>query len=224
MTKLMIVDDHPLYREGVASVLAHCLPQAQVFAAATAEAGLALLAAHPDIELALIDIGMPGSDGFAALALYGKTFPGVARVLISGRCLDADMLERAMRAGASGFIPKTLSVVEMVAAIEDILAGGIYVPDLARHQLDISATESAEDHPPLPCAPISAGAAESLSIRQIEVLHLIGQGRANKEIARALDIAERTVKAHATRIFEALGAENRTQAVLAAQKLGLLPA
>ena len=223
MTKLMIVDDHPLYREGVASVLAHCLPRTQVFAAATAEDGLALLAAHPDIELALIDLGLPGSDGFAALGLYGKTYPGVARVLISGRCLDADMLERAMRAGASGFIPKTLSVVEMVAAIEDILAGGIYVPDLARHQLDISATES-EDHPPLPCTPISAGTAESLSIRQIEVLHLIGQGRANKEIARALDIAERTVKAHATRIFEALGAENRTQAVLAAQKLGLLPA
>ena len=224
MARILIVDDHPLYREGVIGALTRRLPSTEVIGAATVKDGETLLAARDNIDLVLIDVHLPQVGGFEALALYGRRFPGVARVLISGQALEEPMLEQAMRGGASGFIPKALSVGQMVDAICTILGGGIFVPRLG------AADPIVEGEPArAPAAPGSGllaadgeSAAQAISVRQLEVLALIGEGRSNKEIARALDIAERTVKAHATRLFEVLGAANRTQAVLAGQRLGLL--
>jgi two-component system, NarL family, nitrate/nitrite response regulator NarL len=209
MTKILIVDDHPLYREGVSATLTRRIPNAEVLGAATVSEGLLVMRANPGLDLVLIDVHLPDLDGFAALDLYGREHPAVARVLVSGQSLDAFELQRVMQAGASGFIPKTLFMPA---------PSGYAAPMSATKILD---TTSVVDNGSTTRANLERVTLE-MSLRQLEVLTLLGQGRSNKDIARRLDIAERTVKAHATRVFELLDVANRTQAVLAAQKLGLL--
>ena len=205
---ILIVDDHPLYREGMVSALRAQMADVAVLGADSAEEGLQLLLHNPDIELVLIDVRLPGMDGFAALRDYGARFPSVSCMLVSG-AEEPDTVQRAFDAGASGFIPKSLSVGEVTAAIRRVLDGGVYVPDSA----------SAAPKP----KPASADAAiNHLTLRQLEVLRLLGEACTNKEIARTLDITERTAKAHVAAIFESLEADNRTQAVLTAQRLGFL--
>jgi DNA-binding NarL/FixJ family response regulator len=111
---------------------------------------------------------------------------------------------RAVASGASGFIPKSFTADEMIAAIRQVLAGDVFVPATA------DLTQSPDSH--------------GLTLRQLEVITMLGRGFSNKEIARALDVAERTVKAHVSAVFEALNVRNRTQAVLVAQRRGYLPA
>ena len=203
MQKILIVDDHPLYREGMVSVLSERLPGIEVFGAHSAEDGLTALDAAPDTELVLIDIRLPGMDGITALGVFAARHPTVPRIAISGQ-EDPALVRRAFDAGASGFIPKSMSVGEVVRAISQVLDGGVFVPDTGA-----GAGAAALEH--------------RLTLRQLEVLRLLGEGYTNKEIARVLEITERTAKAHVAAIFEELGAENRTQAVLAAQRRGLIP-
>ena len=206
MYQILIVDDHPLYREGMASALRSQMADVEVLGADSAEDGLQLLVCNPDIDLVLIDVRLPGMDGFAALSAYGTRFPTVSFMLVSGSD-EPYYVKRAFDAGASGFIPKSLSVGEVIAAIRCVLDGGVYVPG------------------PSPGASRAALARDPiahLTLRQLEVLRLLGEGYTNKEIARALDITERTAKAHVAAIFESLAADNRTQAVLKAQRLGYL--
>ena len=204
MQTILIVDDHPLYREGMMSALRAQMADVEVLGADSAEEGLQVLARRPEIDLVLIDVRLPGMDGFAALAIYGERFPTVSRMLVSGSD-EPEYLTRAFAAGASGYIPKSMPVREVTAAIRRVLDGGVSVPQDAQ-----AGNARAQD-------PIGR-----LTLRQIEVLRLLGEGYTNKEIAKALDITERTAKAHVAAIFEALGAENRTQAVLAAQRSGYL--
>jgi DNA-binding NarL/FixJ family response regulator len=203
--KILIVDDHPLYREGMASALRQRLPEIELLGADSAEEGLDVLGAAPDIDLALIDVRLPGMDGFAALALYASRYPAVARVMISGQG-DRNLVKRAFAAGASGFIHKSMTIGEIVLAIQRVLEGGVFIPD-----------ESAGD-----ADPGSTGEAAGITLRQLEVLRLLGEGRTNKEIAGTLHITERTAKAHVAAIFEALAVDNRTRAVVAAQRAGWL--
>lgn len=205
MSHALIVDDHPLYREGIISALRGRLGDVTVSGADSAEDGLAILDKNPDIELVLIDLRLPGMDGFAALSLYGERFPAVARVVVSGDD-DPAMVQRAFAAGASGFIPKSLAVDDVAAAIRRVMQGELFVPTAQQN------------------ATSAIGGTKSLTLRQIEVLRLLGEGYTNKEIARALDISERTSKAHVAAIFDALNAENRTQAVIAAQRAGWITA
>ena len=205
MQTILIVDDHPLYREGMMSALRAQMADVEVLGADSAEEGLQVLARRPEIDLVLIDVRLPGMDGFAALAIYGERFPTVSRMLVSGSD-EPEYLTRAFAAGASGYIPKSMPVREVTAAIRLVLDGGVSVPQDSAQ----AGTARAQD-------PIGR-----LTLRQIEVLRLLGEGYTNKEIAKALDITERTAKAHVAAIFEALGAENRTQAVLAAQRSGYL--
>jgi two-component system, NarL family, nitrate/nitrite response regulator NarL len=208
MQKILIVDDHPLYREGMVSALRAQMADVEVLGADSAEEGLQLLVRNPDIDLVLIDVRLPGMDGFAALSAYGARFPAVSRILISGS-EETQYLKRAFEAGASGYIPKSMSVGKVTAAIRHVLDGGVYVPDKLPSPL-----EDAE----------SPGSIAHITLRQLEVLRLLGEGYTNKGIAKALEITERTAKAHVAALFEALGADNRTQAVIAAQRLGYLAA
>lgn len=203
MPHALIVDDHPLYREGLIGALRARLDGIRVSGAGSAEDGLQALEQHPDIELVLIDLRLPGMDGFAALELYGARFPAVARVIVSGDD-DPLLVQRAFSAGASGFIPKSMAVEDVAAAIRSVMDGNLFVPpaDGERHA--------------------AASSTRALTLRQIEVLHLLGEGYTNKEIARTLNITERTAKAHLSAILDALNAENRTQAVVAAQRAGLI--
>lgn len=200
MAHALIVDDHPLYREGLISALHSRLGDLRIDSADTAEDGLKILEQNPSIELVLIDLRLPGMDGFSALALYGERFPAVARVVVSGDD-DPSLAQRALAAGASGFIPKSMSIDEVAAAIRQVLQGELFLP-------------------PATGNPAPATDANSLTLRQLEVLRLLGEGYTNKEIARTLDITERTAKAHVAAIFAALNADNRTQAVIAAQRAG----
>jgi DNA-binding NarL/FixJ family response regulator len=199
---LLIVDDHPLYRQGMRSALTTLLPEASVLEADSAEDGARLLKAHPAVDLVLIDLHLQGMDGFVALAWYAQHFPLVARVIISGQD-DAASVARAMQAGAAGFISKTWAVGEMVSAIRRVLAGELVTPAIAQHS-----------PPPL---------VANLTLRELEVLRLLGLGHANLFIAQTLGVTERTVKAHLAAIYQALHADNRTQAVLIAQRAGYLP-
>lgn len=206
MQRILIVDDHPLYLEGMMGALRTRLDEVEVRGVGSAEACLEVLAGDPDIDLVLLDLRLPGMDGFMALSTLAARFPTVSCMVISGE-EDPRLVRRAFDAGASGFLPKSLSIVEASDAIRRVLAGHVYVPELAA----------------LPAARGPQGrSVDGLTLRQLEALRLLGEGRSNKEIARMLQITERTARAHVAAILDVLGAENRTQAVLAAQRLGLL--
>lgn len=207
-TTLLLVDDHPLYHAGLTSVLKNLKPTFTLLGAADAQSGLPLMREHQRIDLVLIDIVLPGMDGFEAVSVYGAAFPHIPRVLISGRD-DAATATRASHCGASGFISKSWSVERMVQLIERVLWGG-------------SGFEPTAPVVSLSGAALNGECRQHLTLRQIEVLSLLAEGKSNKEIARDLDIADRTVRAHLTELFQTLGVRSRTQAILHAQTLGLV--
>ncbi|HWZ92668.1 MAG TPA: response regulator transcription factor [Polyangiaceae bacterium] len=206
MPLVLLVDDHPLFHEGLRSAFARLAPDLSIVSADSVQAGLELLRSSPNIELSLIDLILPTSDGLTALALYAREFPHIPRLLISGK-EDPAVVRQARDAGASGFIHKSLPLDHMLAALRSVLAGHAYFEPSA-HSRDES-PRSGEVH-------------GELTLRQLEVLKLLGEGRSNKEISAALAIADRTVRAHLTELFRTLKVASRTQAILAAQRLGLL--
>jgi DNA-binding NarL/FixJ family response regulator len=199
--KILIVDDHPLFRAGFHAVLEQSDLEAGVLSVSSVPEALQALQRDGDIGLVLLDIHLRGDDGFKALKTIGERFPTTACIMISGD-EQHGVAARAISAGASGFIPKSFTADEMIAAIRQVLSGDVFTP-----------------------APASLTPAEpsGLTLRQLEVISMLGRGFSNKEIARALDVAERTVKAHVSAVFEALNVRNRTQAVLVAQRRGYLP-
>ena len=201
--KILIVDDHPLFRAGFHAVLEQGALDAAVLSVSSVHEAMQILQRDLDVGLVLLDIHLRGDDGFSALKVIGEKFPTTACIMISGDEQEG-IASRAVSGGASGFIPKSFTADEMIAAIQKVLAGDVFVP-----QKNTSTT---------------AGDGSSLTLRQLEVIAMLGRGCSNKEIARSLDVAERTVKAHVSAVFEALNVRNRTQAVLAAQRRGFLPA
>jgi DNA-binding NarL/FixJ family response regulator len=201
--KILIVDDHPLFRAGFHAVLEQSALDAAVLSVSSVQEALQILQRDPDVGLVLLDIHLRGDDGFNALKHIGAKFPTTACIMISGDEQDG-IASRAVSSGASGFIPKSFTADEMVAAIQTVMNGDVFVP----------ATTAAAN---------AASSANALTLRQLEVITMLGRGCSNKEIARALDVAERTVKAHVSAVFEALNVRNRTQAVLVAQRRGFLP-
>lgn len=200
--KILIVDDHPLFRAGFHAVLEQSALEAGVLSVSSVPEALQALQKDSDIGLVLLDIHLKGDDGFTALKVVGERFPTTACIMISGD-EQQSIAARAVQSGASGFIPKSFTADEMIVAIQKVLAGEVFVPQTA------SLTPSEQP--------------SSLTLRQLEVISMLGRGFSNKEIARALDVAERTVKAHVSAVFEALNVRNRTQAVLVAQRRGFLP-
>lgn len=207
MCKLLVADDHPLFRqamhvaiEGLESHEAHV-----VLEASSIDEVQAVLDDEEDLDLVLLDLRMPGMDGFAGLVELRRKFPSLPVVIVSAAEEQA-IIREAMALGAVGFIPKTLSRSEICRALERILRGETYVPATCAGPSD------GEDD--------GAGRAEriaSLTPQQLKVLKLVAQGKPNKIIAYELDIAETTVKAHITVILRKLGVFSRTQAVLAAR-------
>jgi DNA-binding NarL/FixJ family response regulator len=206
--KLLILDDHPLYREGVASALAAPPLHARVVGAATISQALGALVREGDVELALIDRKLGTEDGLDALARIGAAHPGVVRVLVSGEESE-ELASAAARAGAQGFVPKSHSIERMIIAIGQLLDGGVYWPQIDEppHRARRIAQEQAGHH---------------LTLRQLEVLQLLSEGCSNAEIGTNLGITERTIKAHLQSIFEHLEVNSRVKALVRAQELGLL--
>lgn len=193
---LLIVDDHPLYLAGLRVTLRH---RFRVLSAASLQEALASLTANPEVDLILVDLHLPDASGVDAVLALGQRFPQVARVAMSGLA-TAGLPESSRQAGASGFIHKSLDADALADALDGILAGSVYFP----------------------AAQAQAPGPHLLSPREQEVLRMVATGQTNKEIARALAITERTVKAHVRAAFDALGAHTRTEAVRLAQACGLL--
>ncbi len=209
MTRILIADDHALIRDGIRGQLRGLGSEVTTVEARDWTETLAAAAAHPDLELALVDLRMPGKEGFAALAELLRTNPGLP-VLVLSASEDVQDMRAVLRLGAMGYVSKSEPAAIMLGAIRLVLDGGMYVPPaLAGPGFD----GQVASHQPDP--------ALGLTARQLEVLRLIVEGKSNKEIARALHLAHATVKVHLAAIFRALQVENRTQAAIAAERLGL---
>ncbi len=207
MTKILIVDDHPLYREGVMTALRGQPLRALVLGASSAGEALRILDDDPTVDLVLVDLRLGKEDGLEGLKQIGARHPPIARMLISGH-ESPGIVRAAMGAGAQGFLSKSLSIGQVVKAINTVLEGGVSWPE--------------SDAALRPVSPGSAAVSHGLTLRQLEVLGLLGRGNSNAEIAKDLGISERTAKAHLKAIFSALGVDTRVKAVIRAQELGLL--
>lgn len=207
--KTLIIDDHPLVSEGLSSLVKSLDEDGEVFNIQDAlQAVEKALEIKPD--LILLDLHMPGADGFEVLTTLSEKLAATPVVIISGSVEPADM-QRAISLGAMGYIPKIVSSNIMEKALQLVMSGGVYIPP---EMLNGSAQA--------PIQRTRKNDGQLLTPRQIEVLALLSEGKVNKEIARQLDCAETTVKAHITAIFKELGARNRTEAVVQAQRLGFI--
>ena len=206
--KILIADDHALFRDGLRYLLGQLGEPVEVLEARDGAEALELAGAHPDLELVLLDLGMPGIDGLAGLRLLRARCPAVPVVILSGSEEPADV-RQALDAGALGFIPKSSTSQVMLSALRLVLSGGMYLPP------------SYAERPHGMRVPLAASSVDSLGLtpRQLDVLRLLGQGHSNKGIARVLRLAEGTVKLHISAILRALGVDNRTSAVVAAARL-----
>ncbi len=201
--KFLIIDDHPMLRQGVAAVLRDLQAGVSVLEADDGAAGLAQAAQNADLACALVDLRLNGLSGLDTVVQLRQAHPALPVIMLSASEDPADV-RAALAAGARGYCPKSAGHATMLAAVRLVLAGEIYVPPLMA-----SAPAVVPEAP----APLTA--------RQLEVLHLVCKGRPNKDIARQLGMQEKTVKTHVTAIFRALGVVNRAQAVIAARKAGL---
>jgi DNA-binding NarL/FixJ family response regulator len=204
--KILVCDDHALFREGLELVLGQLDPAAELASVGDAEAALARVAEDDALDLVLLDLQLPGMDGFAALERLRRDHPSVPVVVLSASESPAHV-RSALARGASGFIPKSTRGSVLLSALRLVLSGGIYVPPLV---MDGGAA-------PGP----AADARSALTGRQLEVLRLLARGLTNREIADVLKIAEGTVKTHVMHVYEALDVTNRTEAAMRMRELGL---
>jgi DNA-binding NarL/FixJ family response regulator len=212
MTKILVLDDHPLYREGVITALSAPPLRAQVLGVSSTDDAIKLLDTDPSFELALVDLKLRNEDGLEALRQIGSRYPTVARVLISGES-SPGLAAAAMRCGAQGFLRKSLSIREMAAALTEVLRGGTCWP-VEREERTFGT--------PQPFGREVRAPEQSLTSRQLQALALLGQGKSNAQIAAELGITERTVKAHLSGVFDVLGVNTRVGAVVRAKALGLV--
>jgi DNA-binding NarL/FixJ family response regulator len=214
--KILVVDDHPMVRDAMAQLVGQLDADVEVLEAADCIAGLAVAQANPDVDLVLLDLNLPGLRGIPALERFRREHP-TAPVVVVSAFRDRETVTEAIRNGAMGYIPKSASRDTVLGALRFVLDGSIYVPPEAA--IEANGSEEA-----LPTAFGHARAAEDLGLtpRQGQVLALVMKGRSNKEISRELGLAERTVKFHVTAVLTALHVTTRTQAVIAATRLGFV--
>ena len=205
--RLVIADDHPLFRGALREAVAGMLERVDIAEAGTFDEVVGLLDRAGDVDLILLDLKMPGVRGFSGLMYMRAQYPSVPVVVVSAND-DPSAIRHCMEFGASGFIPKTLSVEAMRGAIRRVLDGGVWTPP----DIDLSSGSDAET------AELMARMA-TLTPQQVRVLMMLSEGLLNKQIAYQLGVSEATVKAHVSAILQKLGVESRTQAVIAAAKI-----
>lgn len=205
--RLVIADDHPLFRDALRLTIGQTLGDADIAEADSFDSLRARLEAVPETDLVLLDLKMPGIRGFSGLLYIRAAFSAVPVAIISATD-EPRVMRLALELGAVGYIPKSTTLGEIRAALSALLAGETWLPAaLDRHR-------PAEDSD----AALVAGLA-SLTPQQVRVLMMLSDGLLNKQIAYLLEVTEATVKAHVSAILQKLGVDNRTQAVIVARRL-----
>ena len=208
---VLVADDHPLFREALRGAVARVLPTATLHEADSVDALYALVERDADADLLLLDLNMPGAQGFSALVHLRALHPQLPIVVVSAR-EEPGVMRRALDHGAIGFIPKSADAKTLGEAISAVLEGDRWAPASA-----LSAPATGPDEHD------AAQRLRDLTPQQFRVLQMLGSGLLNKQIGFELGVSEATIKAHVTAILRKLGAGNRTQAVLIAGRLALDP-
>lgn len=209
--RVLLADDHALFREGMKHILLGLDDGVAVIDAANYEEARAAVRELPPFDMALVDLGMPGLDDFAGLRkLCGEI--GDVPVVVVSAMEGGNEIRKAMDCGASGYVPKTLDSNVVLSALKLVFSGGVYLPTslLGATDNDHGSDRRGGD-----------GGKGPLTPRQCDVLDLMAKGYSNKEIARSLNLAEGTVKLHVTALLKALDVSNRTQAVIKGSAMGL---
>ena len=204
--KVLLVDDHPMFREGVASALSGLGEEMRIVQAVNGLDGLDRMSEQDDVALVLMDLRMAVMPGLTMLEQLRRRFPDVPTIVLSSSEDPADV-RRALKAGARGYCPKSSSSHTLLAAMRLVLDGDIYVPPFMAQAMDDA-----------PAPPDASG----MTPRQKEVLQALCSGKSNKEIARELGMQEKTVKGHVSAIFRLLNVVHRLQAVEAARGAGMI--
>lgn len=211
--KILVVDDHPLLHETLGAVARNVVPAAEIFAETTLAAALEhARELGRALELILLDLGLPGCTGIDALTRFRAAAPTV-RIVVVSAIEDPATVEAAIQAGAAGYIPKTTTPQQMVAALRLILSGGVYLP--------MQVMEAT--HPGFVAPRRKPPTMDDLGLtgRQADVMRLLLKGMAYRDIARQLKIAESTVKQHCHALYRTLGVNSRTEAFIALARKGI---
>ena len=203
---ILLVDDHPLFRSGIGSVVTELDAEVRTAEVSSCEEALTEIDAGSDFALILLDLNLPGMDGMTGLSKLRDAAPATPIVVLSASENTAK-IKQAISAGAKGYIPKSAGRDIILNALRLVLSGGVYLP------INIMMETP---------TPSSAGTDEHLTPRQLDVLQWLVRGRSNKEIASLLGMAENTVRVHVAAILKFLGVKNRTEAGFAAASRGLI--
>lgn len=210
--KILVVDDHQLFVEGLSLLLRSRLDHSDVLTADNARDALSLIDQHSDIGLLTVDLSMPELDGFALITAINERRLLIPAIIVSATQNVGD-IARAMKSGALGYIPKSYDAETTIDAIEQVLQGFTYLPpDIAGQVRSLMRK---------PAKPVRNARQLALSQRQLTILQLIKDGLSNRAIATTLNIAESTVKSHVGSLFDVLGARNRTECIRRADQFGV---
>lgn len=208
-TNIIVADDHPLFRSALTTSLQQVLDQPKFIEAEDLNSLQRAVESHSDVDLVLLDLHMPGSEGFSALVFLVAHFPDIPVVVVSAHD-DVDIIRRAMNHGASGFLSKSSNAQDMANAVNTVMSGGIYLKDPLPPEQQKNEEEMKTAH-----------GLSALTPQQFRVAVMVGQGLLNKQIAYELGVTEATIKAHMTEIFRKLGVPSRTKVALAIGHLGV---
>jgi len=212
--KILVVDDHSLITDALSVLFLDLDPTAEVITTRTAEGALKIQEEQPELDLVVLDLGMPGVSGTALLEAMVAKAPEMKILVLSGN-QDQRSVMRVLQLGAAGFVPKSMASETLLSAVKFVLSGGVYIPADLLEEVNragiFGSSERARD---------GDGGRVELTERQEQVLKLLARGAPIKIICRELGLSEGTVKTHVTAIYRAFGASNRTEALLAARRHG----
>jgi DNA-binding NarL/FixJ family response regulator len=203
--KVLIIDDHALFREGLRYLLRSMTDELEYLESENLSRLSDLAREHPHLDLILLDLNISGADGLTSLADIQQFWQNTPVVVVTASERQSD-IDRALAAGAASFIPKTVSSDVMISALTRVAKGETYVPDSAR--IETSGPPSYKR--------------ATMTDRQMDILRLLAVGKTNRQIGSQLDIAENTVRVHLSAIFKNLGVKTRTEAVFVAVRNGMV--
>ena len=207
--KALLIDDHPLFVEGIRGILQRLDDVIDIQTSGSCEEALALTENDDDFDLVLLDLNLPGVSGLDGIQQLRHQLPATPIVLLSAS-EDRNKVLRAIELGAKGYIPKSSTPDVIISALQLVLSGGVYLPMAVLDTVNTSQSKT------------SNADGQTLTPRQADVLALLAEGHTNKAIAKQLAMAENTVRVHVSAILRFLGVENRTEAGVAAARMGLL--